>query len=89
MMLPLNMRSSYNRLEGFSAGTWRLLLRGGRETTGEGGSDGMCEAVRKGGILLLPLKLLSIAGPSPSPAELQLAQAHTLSLAHTHRRSHK
>ena len=49
MMLPLNMRSGYNRLEGFSAGTRRLLLRGGRETTSEGGSDGMREAVRKGG----------------------------------------
>ena len=34
---------------GISAGKRRLLLRGGRETTSEGGSDGMREEVRKGG----------------------------------------
>ena len=34
---------------GFSAGKRRMLLRGGRQTTSEGGSDGMREAVRKRG----------------------------------------
>ena len=33
----------------FSTGKRRLLLRGEREITSEGGSDGMREAVRKGG----------------------------------------
>ena len=34
---------------GFSASKRRLLLRGGRETAKEGGSDGMREAVENGG----------------------------------------
>ena len=33
----------------FSAGKGRLLLRGGREITSEGDSEGIREAVRKGG----------------------------------------
>ena len=37
LLLPLNTRSGYNRLEGFSASKRRLILRGGRETTSEGG----------------------------------------------------
>jgi len=35
-----------------------VLLLGGRETFSEGGSEGLREAVREGGILVLPLKLL-------------------------------
>ncbi len=41
---------------GFSACKRRLLLRGGREIV-RGGSDGMRKAVRKGELIMLPLKL--------------------------------
>jgi hypothetical protein len=41
---------------GFSS-KWRLLLLEGREAADEGGSEGLHEAMRKWGMLLLPLKL--------------------------------
>ena len=47
---------------GFSAGKQRVLLLGGREAVSEGGSEGLREAVREGGILLIPLKLLDFGG---------------------------
>ena len=45
---------------GFPSCKRRLLLLEGRETTGEGGSPGLREALREGRLLLLLLLLSSI-----------------------------
>ncbi len=39
-----------------SSGKRRLVLLGGRKAVNEAGSEGLREAVREGGLLLLPLK---------------------------------
>ncbi len=50
LLLPLKSRSGTDPLQ-------FLCRLGGREATNEGGSDEVREALREGGILLLPLKL--------------------------------
>ena len=59
-----------------SAGKQRLLLLGGREAASEGGSKGLNERVREGGILLLPLKLPGFGGELVTRSFSALTQAH-------------
>ena len=69
---------------GFSAGKRRVLLLGGREAVSEGGSKGLREVVREGGILLLPLKLLDFGGQRLP----RIFNAHTHAYIHTHTHTH-
>jgi hypothetical protein len=55
LLLPLKSRSGTDHLQ-------FLRRLGGREAANEGGSDEVREALREGGILLLPLKLPGFGG---------------------------
>ncbi len=64
LLLPLKLRSGANHLlrSGFSTCQRHLLLIGGREAASDARNEGLRDAVREGGILLLPLKLPGCSG---------------------------
>ena len=87
LLLPLNTRSGYILLAVISPQVNGACscAEGGRQPV-RGGSDGMREAVRKGGYTTATAKTAKLWQSSPSPADLQ---EHTHAHAHTHTHTNK